>query len=145
MWNTSTSEDKCKYAWKYRMKMLIEFKYKMDTSIYLKYDALVSVLFLSLLPCLVLWKPNDNPIQFTGNNMLQNNKKDYWTCQQYYCGWIKLSNSSTTSYFRHGKRVKSWNSEIYHTFDIWIQSYEYRNWIRLCLNLYCFILNHMIK
>ena len=75
MWNTSTSEDNCKYAWKYRMNMFIEFKYKMDTSIYLKYDALVSVLFLSLLPCLVLWKPNDNPIQFTGNNMLQNDKK----------------------------------------------------------------------
>ena len=47
----------------------------MEALISLKHDILASVLFLSLLPYLVFCKSNDNLIKFSGNGMLQNNKK----------------------------------------------------------------------
>ena len=55
--------------------MCIAINNKMEALIFWKYDILASVLFLSLLPYIVLCKSNDNPIGFTGNNMLQNDKK----------------------------------------------------------------------
>ena len=57
------------------MNMFIAIKYKMEALICLKCDILVSVLFLSLLPYIVLCKSNDNLIKFAGNSMLQNNKR----------------------------------------------------------------------